>query len=76
MQFWDTAGQEKFRSMSSTFYKYSHAAILVYDVTDLKSFQDLEDWLEEVKSQCRSDIKLMLFGNKKDMQFKRKITTQ
>ena len=52
LQIWDTAGQERFRSISRLYYRGAHAGLLVYDITDEKSWQDMKDWLKELKEQC------------------------
>ncbi|TKA72573.1 hypothetical protein B0A55_07214 [Friedmanniomyces simplex] len=52
LQIWDTAGQERFRSISRLYYRGAHAAILCYDVTSRKSFEDMGVWLEELKGNC------------------------
>ncbi|KAK0867270.1 hypothetical protein LTS02_004218 [Friedmanniomyces endolithicus] len=52
LQIWDTAGQERFRSISRLYYRGAHAAILCYDVTSAKSFEDMGGWLEELKGNC------------------------
>ena len=64
---WDTAGQEKFRSLAQIFYKDAKAIILVYDITNLKSFEELKNyWYPKIKENCQSDIILGLAGNKDD----------
>ncbi|KAK3066503.1 hypothetical protein LTR53_017115 [Teratosphaeriaceae sp. CCFEE 6253] len=52
LQIWDTAGQERFRSISRLYYRGANAAILCYDVTSLRSFEAMGEWLEELKGQC------------------------
>ena len=47
LQMWDTAGQEKFKTIVSAYYKGAHGIILVYDITDRRSFMDLQSWLDE-----------------------------
>ena len=72
---WDTAGQERFRSLSSCYYRGSHGIILVYDVTNQKSFDNLEIWINEtmLHSTDENVIKLLV-GNKIDKD-NRQITT-
>ena len=55
-QFWDTAGQEKFRSLSPAVYKNAHAAIVVYDITNRESFDALDGWISEFDSSIQEDI--------------------
>ncbi|EGR28507.1 hypothetical protein IMG5_173630 [Ichthyophthirius multifiliis] len=66
-QIWDTAGQEKYRSITSAHYRKAVGALLVYDVTKDKSFISLQKWLEEIRMHADNDIVLMLVGNKVDL---------
>jgi Ras-related protein Rab-1A len=52
LQIWDTAGQERFRTISSTYYRGAHGIIVVYDITNLDSFNNVKRWLEEI-NKCR-----------------------
>lgn len=52
LQVWDTAGQERFRSLSRLYYRNAHAGILCYDVTDEKSWEEMKEWLEEMRQNC------------------------
>jgi len=74
LQVWDTAGQENFRSMIRVFYKGSHAAFLVYDLTNKESFDKLHDWVMDVRENALPDVRLMLVGNQKDKEDKRQVS--
>lgn len=70
---WDTAGQETFRSIVRSYYRqYQYqscsciVAIVVYDVTNRNTFQHVEDWLEEVSTNCHSEVRRVIVGNKTD----------
>jgi len=66
---WDTAGQEKFRSLTSSYYRGTHGIILVYDITKRETFQHLEEWLEEIQLYCSNkDAVKLLVGNKADKE--------
>lgn len=67
LQLWDTAGQEKFRSLAPIYYRSSSVAVLVYDVTSLTSLESLKEWRSEVISKAPPDIKLVVIGNKADL---------
>jgi len=67
LQIWDTAGQERFRSISRLYYRGAQAAILCYDVTSKKSFEDVGVWLKELKENCGSDIIVQIVGTKADV---------
>jgi small GTP-binding protein len=74
IQVWDTAGQEAFRAVTRSYYKNSACAILVYDITNRKSFQDINSWLNECKDMCSKDIYIVLVGNKNDLDNQRAIS--
>mmetsp|Transcript_24470 Transcript_24470/g.42864 ORF Transcript_24470/g.42864 Transcript_24470/m.42864 type:complete len:227 (-) Transcript_24470:1956-2636(-) len=65
---WDTAGQEKYRSLAPMYYRGSSAAILVYDITKPGSFAALQDWSDELKKNGPPDLVLAVCGNKSDLQ--------
>jgi len=52
LQVWDTAGQERFKSISRLYYRGAHAGILCYDVTSERSWEEMKDWLEEIRANC------------------------
>ena len=65
---WDTAGQEKYRSLAKIFYKDAKIVIFVFDMTLKSSFEALQNyWYEQVKSNCREDSIFVLVGNKLDL---------
>eukprot|EP00826_Nyctotherus_ovalis_P017430 TRINITY_DN15135_c0_g2_i2.p1 TRINITY_DN15135_c0_g2~~TRINITY_DN15135_c0_g2_i2.p1 ORF type:complete len:213 (+),score=30.13 TRINITY_DN15135_c0_g2_i2:125-763(+) len=77
IRLWDTIGQEKFRSLTSIYYKGAVGAILVYDITNRKSFESAcTQWLGELGNFSESNIVLMLVGNKCDLKDKRKVTIE
>ncbi len=63
----DTAGQETHAALTHAFYRGSDAAILVYDVTNAKSFEDLPMWLMNLRMMTQKDIPVILFANKVDL---------
>ena len=68
LQIWDTAGQEKYQSITKSFYKGADGVIIVFDLTSEESFLNVQtSWLEEVQKHCTTDIELMLIGNKSDL---------
>ena len=67
LQIWDTCGQEIYRSLISGFYRSTELAILVYSVTDKKSFEDIEVWLKQIKTHGTPECKIFLIGNKVDL---------
>ena len=73
LQIWDTCGEEVYRSLISSFYRNSSLAIMVYSVDNENSFSNLENWLNEIKTQSNPDVKIFLIGNKTDLEDKRVI---
>jgi len=69
---WDTAGQEKYRSIMPKHYRGSAAAIVVYDIASENSFQYMKSWVKEV-TECEPSAKLVVLGNKCDLEDKRKV---
>uniref|UniRef100_A0A8C4Y2L8 small monomeric GTPase n=1 Tax=Gopherus evgoodei TaxID=1825980 RepID=A0A8C4Y2L8_9SAUR len=65
-QIWDTAGQERFRSVTHAYYRDAHALLLLYDVTNRASFDNIQAWLTEIHEYAQQDVVLMLLGNKVD----------
>jgi small GTP-binding protein len=76
LQLWDTAGQEKFRSLAPMYYRSANVAVLVFDVTSKSSLEDLEDWSAEIADKAPQGIKLVVIGNKIDLVEERVISTQ
>lgn len=65
---WDTAGQEKYRSLAKIFYKDADVIIFVYEIRNKKSFESLKDyWYKEVTSNCKSNAFFVIIGNKNDL---------
>lgn len=74
LQIWDTAGQENFRSITRSYYRDACMVLLVYDVTNMDSFNAVAKWLEEVR-QSSNCPRIILIGNKNDLEQKRQVTT-
>jgi small GTP-binding protein len=67
LQLWDTAGQEKFRSLAPMYYRAAAVAVLVYDVSAKSSLDGLEDWAAEIADKAPNNIKIVVLGNKVDL---------
>uniref|UniRef100_A0AAY5K1S1 RAB41, member RAS oncogene family n=1 Tax=Esox lucius TaxID=8010 RepID=A0AAY5K1S1_ESOLU len=76
LQLWDTAGQERFRSLIPSYIRDSTIAVVVYDITNLNSFQQTSKWIDDVRTERGGDVIIMLVGNKTDLADKRQITTE
>ena len=67
-QLWDTAGSERFRSITRSYYNNTAVVILVFDLSDAKSFKRLPTWLQEIKNNVRNEkYSILLLGNKSDL---------
>ncbi|KAI1403560.1 ras family-domain-containing protein [Hypoxylon fuscum] len=75
LQLWDTAGQERFRSLIPSYIRDSSVAVVVYDISNAKSFQNTKKWIDDVRAERGNDVIIVLVGNKTDLNDKREVTT-
>ncbi|KAH3765245.1 Ras family protein [Pelomyxa schiedti] len=64
LQIWDTAGQERFRTITSSYYRGAHGIIIVYDITDAVSFNNVKQWMQEIERYACDSVNKLLVGNK------------
>lgn len=76
LQIWDTAGQERFRTITSSYYRGAHGIIIVYDVTDQESFNNVKTWLQEIDRFGTAGVLKLLVGNKNDLTDKKVVDTE
>jgi len=76
IQLWDTAGQERFRSLIPSYIRDSSAAIVVYDVTNRKSFERVSGWIADVRAERGNDVVLALVANKVDLHQQRQVSAE
>lgn len=70
LKIWDTAGQERFRSIIRTYYNGAHGIILMFDLTNMDSFENLNDWMEEIYRAKLENCPIILIGSKSDLKNK------
>jgi Ras-related protein Rab-6A len=76
LQLWDTAGQERFRSLIPSYIRDSSVAVVVYDISSMKTFQQTKKWIDDVRGERGNDVIVVLVGNKTDLgDSKREVTT-
>ncbi|XP_077897860.1 ras-related protein Rab-37 isoform X3 [Ictidomys tridecemlineatus] len=76
LQIWDTAGQERFRSVTHAYYRDAQALLLLYDITNKSSFDNIRAWLTEIHEYAQRDVVIMLLGNKADVSSERVIRSE
>jgi len=76
IQIWDTAGQERYRSVTTAYYKGAKGALIVYDITNTQTFENVERWIKEVKDATDKEIKIILIGNKSDLEENRLVSVE
>lgn len=76
LQVWDTAGQERFRTITTAYYRGAMGIMLVYDVSNLKSFENISNWIRNIEMHATQDVELMILGNKCDISDKRQVSRE
>jgi Ras-related protein Rab-10 len=73
LQIWDTAGQERFHTITTSYYRGAMGIMLVYDVTNAKTFDNISKWLRNIAEHATQEVEKMILGNKCDMEDKRQV---
>jgi small GTP-binding protein len=73
LNIWDTAGQEKYRTITTSYYKTAHVVCICYDITNSRSLNNIEGWIDDIKDS-NPNATIYLVGNKIDLNSERKIT--
>lgn len=76
LQVWDTAGQERFRTITTAYYRGAMGIVLIYDVTDSRSFENVENWFQTVTQHTNEDAQIFLVGNKCDDEVNRQVSKE
>ncbi|XP_056272156.1 ras-related protein Rab-8B [Pseudoliparis swirei] len=74
LQIWDTAGQERFRTITAAYYRGAMGIMLVYDISNEKSFENIKNWIRNIEEHALSDVEKMVLGNKCDMNDRRQVS--
>ena len=67
LQIWDTAGQDRFRAITKNYYKGANGIILIYDVTNVQTFENVKNWISLIKEEANPNVVIYLAGNKIDL---------
>ena len=73
VQIWDTAGQERYRNIAKSYFQSSDGFVIVYDISCIETFEKLDYWIDQIKLNAQEQTKLILFGNKCDIEDGRQI---
>ena len=76
LQLWDTAGHERFRNITTSYYRGAHCIIIVYDITNLETFDHVPEWYQNVQKYARSHTQVLLVGTKSDSAKKRQVSSE
>ena len=76
IEIWDTAGQERYKSITAAYYKGAKGALIVYDITQKDSFENINKWMSEVRDKSTKDLKILIVGNKTDLVNERQVSTE
>ena len=74
LQIWDTAGQEKYKSVAKAYYRNAIGALVVFSLANRESFLALENWVEQVRKYCHPKVKMLIVGNKTDLVDQKAVT--
>lgn len=76
LQIWDTAGQERFRTITTSYFRGAQGILLVYDVTDRRSFESIRNWISQIQQHADVHVNKILVGNKCDMKDDKVVSTE
>ena len=73
LQVWDTAGQDRFRAITKNYYKGANGIILIYDVTNRQSYENVKNWITQIREEANPNVVIYLAGNKIDVSEEEKV---
>jgi len=76
LQIWDTAGQDRFRSITKNYYKGANGIVVIFSVTDKRTFGNVKNWIHQIKAEVDEKVTIILVGNKIDDEENREVTKE
>ena len=76
LQIWDTAGEERFRTITTSYYKGAHAILIVFDITEKDSFEHVKNWVADIDKFAKQGVLRILVGNKCDLEKQRIVSKE
>ena len=76
MKVWDTAGMERFKTLTYSFYKRANAILVAFSVVDRQSFENIQNWITAIKENASENIPIIIVGTKIDLEYERVITKE
>ena len=76
LQIWDTAGQDRFRAITKNYYKGANGIIVIYDVTNIKSYENVKTWISQIRESASANVIVYIVGNKIDKKEERKVSEE
>jgi Ras-related protein Rab-11A len=73
-EIWDTAGSERFASITKNYYRGADGALIVYDISNKTTFDNVENWFNDLKNACKEEAFIILIGNKNDLENQRQVS--
>ena len=73
LQIWDTAGEERYRTITASYYRGAHAIAIVFDLTKMETFEHVKRWIEDINKYAKENVLKFIIGNKSDLVQKRQV---
>ena len=76
MKVWDSAGMERFKTLTKSFYRKADAILIVFTLGERKSFENVQNWIESVEQNSRPNMPIVLVGSKIDIDYERAVSKE
>ena len=73
LQIWDTAGQDRFRAITKNYYKSANGVLLIYDISNLQTYENVKNWISQIREEANPNVKIYLVGNKIDLPKEKRV---